>query len=110
MIALSQYCGTEGAVRDDRVQLVSTSGEPIVTLRGDGVEGGSLTSRFATVMSHVPGAEGIYVYDLESGDFDQVAEGASRFGGSMHGHGDLLTWATPVNNRHGMKLWAVELD
>ena len=40
MIALSQYCGTEGAVRDDRVQLVSSSGDPIVTLRGDGVEGG----------------------------------------------------------------------
>jgi hypothetical protein len=110
VITLSQYCGTEDNVRDDRVQVITASGEPIVTLRGNALDGGSLTSRFVTVLSYEDDAAGVYVYDLDSGELDRVSEGAPKFGGSMTGYGDLLTWATPINDRHGMKIWAVEFE
>ena len=42
-IAMSQYCGTyQGGVRDDRVQVVTTDGEQVITVQDSGIEGGDL--------------------------------------------------------------------
>jgi len=108
VIALHQFFGERGDVRDDRLQLVSGSGEPIVTFRDDSMDGGELTERFLTLNGYYGKTSGNYVYDLESGELLKVSDGAVKFGSTLHGEDDLLTWATPVNRRHGMKLWAVE--
>ena len=40
---MSQYCGTyEDGVRDDRVQVLTTDGEQVVTIQDSGVDGGYL--------------------------------------------------------------------
>jgi hypothetical protein len=45
-IAMSQYCGTyDDGVRDDRVQVVTTEGEPVITVQDSGAEGGDLGRR-----------------------------------------------------------------
>ena len=67
-IVMGQYCGTyDGGVRDDRVQVLDTDGDQVVTLQGSGVEG-SLTSvggeGVVTVTSYERGGAGTYVYDL----------------------------------------------
>ncbi len=37
---LSQYCGTyDGGVRDDRVQILTTDGDQVVTLQDSGIDG-----------------------------------------------------------------------
>ena len=39
---MSQYCGTyDDGVRDDRVQVVTTDGEQVVTVQDSGVDGGA---------------------------------------------------------------------
>ena len=44
-IVLSQYCGTYAdGVRDDRVQILTTDGDQVVTLQDSGVEGGIATA------------------------------------------------------------------
>ena len=50
---------------------------------------------------------GSYVYDLRSRRLLRVSDQGVKFGPTLYGRDDLLTWATPVNRRHGMKLWAV---
>jgi hypothetical protein len=107
LIALHQYCGEAGGVRDDRMQLVTGSGEPVVTLRGDGLEGGAVTDRYATFAAYGGKQAGAYVYDLQSGDLRRVSTGNVKFEPTLLGEKDLLTWATPVNRRHGMRLWVV---
>ena len=39
-VVMSQYCGTYGGgVRDDRVQILTTDGDQVVTLQDSGIEG-----------------------------------------------------------------------
>lgn len=105
VIALQQYCGTADGVRDDRLQLVTGSGEPIVTFRDSGLEGGALTDRHVTLVGYGGKTAGAYVYDLGSGDLVRVSKDQVKFDPTLLGERDLLTWATPVNRRHGMRLW-----
>jgi hypothetical protein len=105
-IALFQGCGAD-AHGDSRVQVVTGSGEPVVTLRGSRLDGGTLTSRYLTTMVAFGKGAGAYVYDLETADLWRVSDGGVREP-DLEGHDDLLTWQTPVNGERGMTFWAVE--
>jgi hypothetical protein len=106
LIAFAQYCGESGGRRDDRVQVITTDGAPVVTVQDDGVDLVEVTERFVVVRAYPDGRAGAYAYEPATGRFLRLGEGHVKFGGSHTGRGDLLTWATPVNRGHGMKIWA----
>jgi hypothetical protein len=102
-IVMSEYCGTyAGGVRDDRVQVLSTDGDQVVTIQGDGI-GGSLSpgSDVVDVSSYAGSDAGTYVYDLRSGRFLRVSHAVSKFALGGLASGDRFLWDTPVNHRHG---------
>jgi hypothetical protein len=107
-VVLGQYCGTyEGGVRDDRVQILSTAGQQVVTIQGDGIEGG-LTgqSDVVTVTSYDGPGVGTYLYDLGSDRFLRVSHSVSRFalGGGPVPRRDFM-WHTAENHRKGATQW-----
>jgi hypothetical protein len=80
-IAMSQYCGTyDDGVRDDRVQVVTTEGEPVITVQDSGAEGGDLVAGgdFLTVTAYDRATAGMYVYDFERRGCCVSARGTPR--------------------------------
>jgi hypothetical protein len=109
-IVLSQFCGETPEGRDDRVQIVTTHGDPVVTLQDDGLDFAGATDEFVTVRSYAEDASGAYVYEFDTGRFLRLGEGHVRYAGSHVGRGDVLTWTTPVNGGDGMKIWVARFD
>ncbi len=105
-IVMGQYCGTyAGGTRDDRVQILDTDGDQVVTLQGNGIDGG-LTSGagdgLVTLTSYEPGRHGTYLYDLDSGRFLRISEAVSSWGTWGPTLEGQFLWNTPVNKRRGM--------
>lgn len=103
-VVLSQYCGQPGGVRDDRVQVVTMDGSPVTTIQGPDVQLVGTSERFLTLTSY-GNNDGVYAYELASGRLLKLADGSPKFFSYTAGAGDLLSWGTPVNDGHGMKLW-----
>jgi hypothetical protein len=113
-IVLGQYCGTyaEGG-RDDRMQILTTDGDQVVTIQDDGIDGGIAgngPNEVVTVTSYGGDRGGTYVYDLGTDSFVRLTDGVSKFGvgGGPVPEGYFM-WHTPVNKRHGAKLWLGEI-
>lgn len=112
-IVLGQYCGTyKDGVRDDRVQVFSMSGEPIVTLQDSGIFGWLLPGPGETdlvqVSSYLRGSTGTYVYDLSDDSFVRVSDSLSHWsldGLIPEGH---LMWGTSANWGNGATQTIVE--
>ena len=112
-IVMGQYCGTYAdEVRDDRVQILTTDGDQVVTLQDDGLAGSlagtSRTGGVLTLTSYGKKA-GTYVYDLATDRFLRLSDDFSRF--SMGGPapaGEFL-WTVPTNRGHGAIQYLSEL-
>jgi len=103
-IVLSQYCGTYAdGVRDDRVQVVSTDGEQVVTIQDSGAEGWLPAGSEVVNVTVYGGAHGgTYAYDLASGRFLRISEDVSSYGlGGPTGQPRELRWHTPENRGRG---------
>ena len=113
-VVMGQYCGTyAGGVRDDRVQILTTDGDQVVTLQDSGIEGAVAGSGGAgnvvTVTAYEGDRAGTYVYDLEHRPVPPAQRGGLELGlGGPTPDGQFL-WHTPVNNRHGATQWLGEL-
>jgi hypothetical protein len=107
-IVLSQYCGERNGVRDDRTQVVTTTGEPVVTLQGDGLEAAGASDRFVLLTSYRHGAEGAYVWDLARERLLRLSDGFSKFAGGSGGSGERLLWSTPFLSGHGREQWVAD--
>jgi hypothetical protein len=109
-IVLGQYCGTYDGVRDDRVQVLDTDGDQVVTLQDSSIEG-SLAGDgdVVTVTSYQRGRSGTYVYDLGSGRFLRVADSVSQWQLGAPAPGNQFLWSTPVNHGNGATQWLGEL-
>ena len=105
-IVMSQYCGTyAGGVRDDRVQVLSTDGDQVVTIQDSGVEGTLAGAggggNVVVVTSYEDRTKGTYAYDLESGDLLRISDSMSSYYlGGPTPDGQFL-WHTAVNDRRG---------
>lgn len=102
-VVLGQYCGTYAdGVRDDRVQVLSTDGDQVVTLQDHDIDGGLVGSGdVVTVRSYQRGLSGTYVYDLETDRFLRLSDAVSGYtlgGPTPAGH---VLWDEPVNLRRG---------
>ena len=112
-VVLGQYCGTYGRVRDDRVQILTTDGDQVVTLQDNGIDGAVAGSGgsgdVVTVTAYQKTRSGTYVYDLRTDRFLQLSDAASSwsFGGPTPS-GSFL-WNTPVNSGHGATQWLGQL-
>ena len=105
-IVMGQYCGTyDDGVRDDRVQIVDTDGQQVVTLQGSSIDG-ALTSQdgdgLVTVTSYEGGHNGTYVYDLDSERFLRVTKDVSSWTTSGPTLDGQFLWNTPENWGRGM--------
>jgi hypothetical protein len=102
-IAMSQYCGTyEGGVRDDRVQVVTTDGDRVMTIQDSGVDSGILSADgdFLTITASTRATGGTYVYDFDAGRLLRLSEGTSAWTiGTGPTPGDQLMWTTPAGGR-----------
>lgn len=104
-IVMGQYCGTYDDGRDDRVQVLDTGGEQVVTLQGSDVEG-SVTSvdgeGVVTVTSYERGAAGTYLYDLATDELLRISDGVSSWSTSGPTQDGQFLWNTPENGNRGM--------
>jgi hypothetical protein len=104
-IVMGQYCGTDAdGVRDDRVQILSTDGDQVVTIQNTDIQGSldGTSSDVVTVSSSDGDRSGTYVYDLGSGRFLRISDRLSSWGqetGVAAGN-DQFIWYTP-EGRHG---------
>lgn len=110
-IMMSEYCGTYPEGRDDRVQILTTDGDQVVTIQGDGIDGWlPAGSDVVNVTSYDPNEGGTYVYDLTTGDFLRVSDAVSSWGlGGPTGSAEQFMWHTPVNHRKGATQYLGEL-
>ncbi len=113
-VMLSQYCGTyAGGVRDDRVQILTTDGDQVVTLQDSGIDGAMAGSGgingVVTVTAYQEDRGGTYVYDLRTDRFVRISDAVSSWAlGGPTPDGQFL-WDTPVNHRHGATQWLGQL-
>ena len=102
-IAMSQYCGTyEGGVRDDRVQVVTTDGDQVMTVQDSGVEGGQLVGGgdYLTMTAYGRATGGTYLYDFEEGRLLRLGDGTSAWNvATGPAPGDQLLWSTPAGSK-----------
>jgi hypothetical protein len=106
-IAMSQYCGTYGKVRDDRIQILSTAGDQVVTIQDSSIAGGAYAGSDVVVVDANRGDDqsGSYVYDLRSDRFLRISDAISNWGtGGPAGPREIF-WHTPVNRHHGATWW-----
>jgi hypothetical protein len=114
-VLMSQFCGDyPGDVRDDRVQILTTGGEQVVTLQDNGVEGSLSPGSDVVTVTSYDGTDdersGTYVYDLATDRFLRVSDAVSSYGlGGPTGEATQFLWHTPVNHRHGATQWLGEL-
>ncbi|MEI5672000.1 MULTISPECIES: hypothetical protein [unclassified Nocardioides] len=103
-IVMSQYCGTyAGGERDDRVQVLSTDGDQVVTLQDSGAEGWlPRGSDVVNVTVYSDDEAGTYVYDLGTDRFLRVSDALSSWGlGGPTGEPRQFLWHTPENGGRG---------
>lgn len=94
-VVLSEYCGDYGDERDDRVQVLTTDGEPVTTIQGDGL-GGSVSGDLVQVTAYGDRSAGTYVYEPASGRFVRVTDGVSSYALGGPVPDGYLMWDTPV--------------
>ena len=112
-IVMSQYCGTyDGGVRDDRVQVLTTEGEQVVTLQDSGIEGALASADgdgLVSVTSYESGGKGTYVYALGTDRFLRLTDDFSQWGmGGPTPEGQFM-WTTPANDGKGSTQWLGQL-
>ncbi|QBR92152.1 hypothetical protein [Nocardioides euryhalodurans] len=109
-VVLGQYCGTYDGVRDDRVQVLSTEGDQVVTVQDSDIDGGlGVGSDVVTVTSYQRGGAGTYIYDLANDRFLRVSDDVSSWATGGPTQPDQVLWGTPVNRGHGATQWLGEL-
>lgn len=94
-IVLGQYCGDYDDGRDDRVQVLTTDGEPVTTIQGSGLDG-FVSGGLVQVTSHDDRSAGTYVYEPGSGRFLRVSDGVSSYALGGPVPDGYLMWDTPV--------------
>jgi hypothetical protein len=108
-VLLNQFCGTHGGRRDDRAQVVTLTGRPVVTVQDDDLDVAGSSERYVAVVSHRRGHEGTFVWDLAKDRLVQLSKGASHFEARGSGNRDRLLWSTPILHGHGQKQWVGDL-
>lgn len=104
-IVMSEYCGTYSrGVRDDRVQVLSTDGDQVVTIQDSDLDGGLVgpEGNLVTLTAYGDGEAGTYLYDLTDNAFLRLSDSYSRWavgGGPVPG--DQFFWNTSTNRGHG---------
>jgi hypothetical protein len=110
-IVLGQYCGTySGGVRDDRVQILSTDGDQIVTIQDSSIEGSLAADdgSLVTIESYAPKESGTYVYDADNDRFLRVSDSVSQWMMGGPTPPEMFLWHTS-NGSKGATQWLGEM-
>lgn len=68
-IVMFQSCVAQNGITDDRIQVVSMTGEPMVTIQDAEIDGYVDGGGHVMIRAQKPKAKGTYSYDLATGDF-----------------------------------------
>ncbi len=112
-VVLGQYCGTYAdGVRDDRVQILTTDGDQVVTLQDSGIDGAVAgpggTNDVVSVTAYENDRPGTYVYDLGTDRFLRISDEVSSWGLGGPAPDEQFLWHTPYK-RHGATQWVGQL-
>lgn len=114
-VVMSEFCGdyAGGTTRDDRVQVMDTNGDQVVTIQDSGIGGAIDTiggaSDIVGITSTLHSSPGEYLYDLATDRFLRISRGTVRWAlGGPAPAGEFL-WNTPVNDGHGATQWLGQL-
>lgn len=106
-VVLGQYCAESGDgadnVRDDRVQIVTTTGEPVATIQGTYAEPTGLNEA-GVVVSAGPAEDtgGTYFYDFSTGELSRISQSTSRYALATGPTPDtFFMWHTPSKEGKG---------
>ena len=113
-VALGEYCGTyDDQVRDDRVQVLTTAGNQVVTIQGSGIDGAvsgvGASGGLLALRSYGTGTAGTYVYDLVTDRFLRLSDAVSRHPLTAPAPDGSLVWDTPANDDRGVTQTVAEL-
>jgi hypothetical protein len=109
-IVLGLNCGTLDLQDDNWFQVFTADGDPVVTVRDDGIDEATVSDSAVTLHASAAGElSGNYVYVFSSGRLLRVSDAVSRFGLGGWPSGDFLLWDTPVSDGHGATQWLGEL-
>jgi len=108
-VLLVEYCGTRHGRRDDRAQVVTLAGRPVVTLQDDDLDVSGSSARYVAVQTYRKGHGGTFVWDLAKERLLRLSLGTSHFEARGTGSGDRLLWSTPILDGHGRKQWVADL-
>ncbi|HEY3016838.1 MAG TPA: hypothetical protein VGJ41_17115 [Nocardioides sp.] len=100
-VVLTQYCGDTDQGRDDRVQVVTMYGDPVVTVQDDGLDGGVDAGGLIQIDGYGAEHGGTYIYDLDSERFLRLSSASSKFAMGGQVPAGYLLWQEPVNDGHG---------
>lgn len=93
LVALSQECGDDEAP-DERVVVLDTTGDPVVTIRGSSLGAASIGGTAVVVQSDAgDGSRGTYVYDADTDELVLLDPTAPRWG-ALPTPDDVLLWST----------------
>jgi len=82
-IVMSQDCVAQDGVTEDRVQVVTLTGEPVVTIQDVLIQGLVDDGGHLLIAAEGPGAKGVYSYDLSTGDFVRLSTSVALMGQIM---------------------------
>lgn len=109
-IVLGQNCGTLGIHHDNWFQIFTADGDPVVTVRDDGIDAATVSNGAVTLNAPAAGERsGSYVYDFDAGRLLRVSDTASDLGLGGQASGDFFLWNTPADDDHNATQWLGEL-
>lgn len=99
-IVLSQYCGDVPGGRDDRVQVLTMAGEPVVTIQ-DSLSGWVPGGDHALITGVDGQGDGAYVYDLVTGRFLRLSSQISQWALDADAPAGQVIWNEPAGGGRG---------
>jgi hypothetical protein len=109
-IVLGLNCGTLNLQDDNWFQIFTADGDPVVTVRDDGIDEATVSDSAVTLHASAAGElSGSYVYAFDSDRLLRITDAVSKFGLSGWASDDFFLWHTPVNDGHGATQWLGEL-
>lgn len=99
-IVLSLFC-KGGGERDDRLQIVTLTGEPVVTIQDASLSGTTNNGGQVLVYGHGRDQTGHYAYDLDTGTFLRLSTNDSMFGMGGPVTDGYVLWTEGYEGRDG---------
>lgn len=108
-VALSQYCGESGGVRDDRVQIVDDGGGSVATIQDDGLLEAGAAGALVRLTAYDGADQGNYLFDPDSGRFLRLGQSRSVYDMGGPTPPGYVIWDEAVDGSTGTQQYVARL-